>query len=1743
MRTATAVGQSRPEQAVLEKFTQRGFEKLSLEELALTQVSVAWREEFEKATGENWDVYQSKAAERLKRANFDMKWLTKRTDNAHTPLLTAVVRGDISRVTEYMRLNDLRTCMEAVDDTRKTCLHLAAKEGHVELVNLFLSKGWPVDVKDRLNNTPLHLACYRGHGPVVQILLRKGADPMLGDTAGRKAIHYACSALTPDALLALISHNRGVLSCIDNTGRGATHYLIHNTSPNCSDLLRALLSAGGSVDQKDSEGKTALHYACEAGKGKWVGLLLRNGAGLNVRDNAGKTPVDLAKSDQVHQLVSSYLHPPAPSLPSPQVRSVTPPQPSRPTGVSRQRLSRRDLLYSLLRRIQEAGVSAKQHVKNPVLFTGAWVEGISTPQGLLNELASLSAAETALRVFNVLFPYSKEMPVDEGDEGGAMGFYGEIWSSSPEVITLNPEDPVPSTVPEERGSRASEAQVKELQERVADLEKDGFRLRKELGLAERKARDLEKMVPLGEQVKAMEGERDQAFLIKEKLQREVITLRQQLSVLTASLSTAESQLKAAPSAEELRSLQQTLTEKEVKDKTLRVKAGILFLKSLDQRGDEKPAKGEAQIQDGQVIARLIEALAASKLGLEELLSSVDTNADGRVTKSELTKAMDKLELTPQDILALLRIAGFRPGVNAVGVAGVVKVVQGWEGKKQEMVDRLFTRLKGKFQGKPIEDMFQALDINGDGTISFAEFGEAVNMLKLNFSREDRHAVFAILDQDHTGTISLNDMKAEIAKAKEAPATPPPEEPLSDPESSQPAAKPLKQSSPKAKTTTALQGTGKVKGRLYVHIVKGKNLGQGKLYAVGKLAGAEGEVKTGLLEGPLPAWKAKGRFKVEGNVGETVLVEVCNANITLSSCEIPWRTALSKPQNWAINSDFPVKDKTGRDRGVVTVQMKWVPRDHWKLQVCGSLLVQPTLVKGGKDVMVVLGVLKASVCTAKAGPPWSETLVLSPLTLSIPLPSLSVRLLDFTTQREIASAAYNLEPVVSSGKPQGQEVTVDLGAGVAIGLKMTWKAMSDEELLRHKYATKIQAIWRGHKARTSLPCSSPPRKLLSRQGLSSNGKFYLLDVYQAEMEDDQPIAELHPASDPRLPMYTVLDTKEVSGPEEVGVSAGGKIVSAIGSTVRKDTIKSEPSKSPLITKKVEPAAPPVSLKQGSAEELLRQGCAIKIQAMWRGHQVRDSLPKSSPRKLLSRKGLRSNGKFYLLDVYQEDKATGPTAELHPASDPRQPLYTVLDTKKVNNPENVEVSSSGKIVTASVSNPPENSKTPPLDSAPSPPLPIGTSGDLGIRVVEAQGVKAVMLKCVVGQAFGYSLEGPPWSRPIAVVGVKGETRVEIGVVDVGTRKEVARGVGDFGLCLSSPNTWSAAVSLPLSPSGSLSLEYQWQPYPESKTPEQEAAAKLQAIWKGKQTREETQITKKKAREVVERRGIQSVEGKYYLISILKDSEGKHIAELHPISDSALPLYTVLDSQPFDPATNIEEITVNQGKLSLGPQGKTEATLSKPISEGEKGDLVLKATSAKGLENVMLKISSGPAFAYSLAGPPWPRPLLLSGVLLQASQVTYNLTIVEITRRKDLFSQTIQATTGPTGSWTSPVSIRLSENSMIEMQYQWIAYSTRSKEETAAVKVQSAWRGQAVRTQTASTHSHREVLSRFGLKGPENRFYLVSFYKEGEGRLGVGLNRVEEPGKAMYEELDYLQVEGEVEAVKERLQITEEGKIRVK
>uniref|UniRef100_K3WSQ2 F-box domain-containing protein n=1 Tax=Globisporangium ultimum (strain ATCC 200006 / CBS 805.95 / DAOM BR144) TaxID=431595 RepID=K3WSQ2_GLOUD len=56
-----------------------------------------------------------------------------------------------------------------------TPLHYGATRGHLEVIQLLLDFGWPIDTRNDALETPLHLAAFNGHTAVAECLLDRGA--------------------------------------------------------------------------------------------------------------------------------------------------------------------------------------------------------------------------------------------------------------------------------------------------------------------------------------------------------------------------------------------------------------------------------------------------------------------------------------------------------------------------------------------------------------------------------------------------------------------------------------------------------------------------------------------------------------------------------------------------------------------------------------------------------------------------------------------------------------------------------------------------------------------------------------------------------------------------------------------------------------------------------------------------------------------------------------------------------------------------------------------------------------------------------------------------------------------------------------------------------------------------------------------------------------------------------------------------------------------------------------------------------------------------------------------------------------------------------------------------------------------------------------------------------------------------------------------------------------------------------
>lgn len=115
-------------------------------------------------------------------------------------------------------------------------------------------------------------------------------------------------------------------------------------------------------------------------------------------------------------------------------------------------------------------------------------------------------------------------------------------------------------------------------------------------------------------------------------------------------------------------------------------------------------------------------------------------------------------------------------------------------------------------------------------------------------------------------------------------------------------------------------------------------------------------------------------------------------------------------------------------------------------------------------------------------------------------------------------------------------------------------MSPEAEAEEAAATKIQAVFRGNKAREELaPKQNQIRKIIARKIMKGNNRYYMVTVY--DQESNYKI-ELNPADDPELPMFETLHTLNVAKGEIDEIFKNLQILTGNKLSYSKDAIKEE-----------------------------------------------------------------------------------------------------------------------------------------------------------------------------------------------------------------------------------------------------------------------------------------------------------------------------------------------------------------------------------------------------------------------------------------------------------------------------------------------------------------------------------------------------------------------------------------------------------
>jgi ankyrin repeat protein len=68
-----------------------------------------------------------------------------------------------------------------------TALHLAADQGHREIINLLIDRGADVELVDKLGRIPLHRSARLGYGAASKLLVDRGSVATAEDNDGRTA--------------------------------------------------------------------------------------------------------------------------------------------------------------------------------------------------------------------------------------------------------------------------------------------------------------------------------------------------------------------------------------------------------------------------------------------------------------------------------------------------------------------------------------------------------------------------------------------------------------------------------------------------------------------------------------------------------------------------------------------------------------------------------------------------------------------------------------------------------------------------------------------------------------------------------------------------------------------------------------------------------------------------------------------------------------------------------------------------------------------------------------------------------------------------------------------------------------------------------------------------------------------------------------------------------------------------------------------------------------------------------------------------------------------------------------------------------------------------------------------------------------------------------------------------------------------------------------------------------------------
>ncbi|XP_018423335.1 PREDICTED: ankyrin repeat and death domain-containing protein 1B [Nanorana parkeri] len=196
----------------------------------------------------------------------------KATNQDGMNVLHFAAQNDKNEIVDYLlkelQLQDLVT----KDKRGREPFHLAAENGHINMINNLLNMGIFTSEPDKDGNTALHMAAANGHDAVIRVLLEKWEDKDK--------------------------------DCLNSNGATPFYLAVEGGHESCANQL---LEHGSNINTITYDDYTALHIAAEKGHTSLVTFLIRNNIDMTPKPNDRIPPIHLAIMNDHIEIVDVFM--------------------------------------------------------------------------------------------------------------------------------------------------------------------------------------------------------------------------------------------------------------------------------------------------------------------------------------------------------------------------------------------------------------------------------------------------------------------------------------------------------------------------------------------------------------------------------------------------------------------------------------------------------------------------------------------------------------------------------------------------------------------------------------------------------------------------------------------------------------------------------------------------------------------------------------------------------------------------------------------------------------------------------------------------------------------------------------------------------------------------------------------------------------------------------------------------------------------------------------------------------------------------------------------------------------------------------------------------------------------------------------------------------------------------------------------------------------------------------------------